>query len=753
MITAKCSLSKTHCPDSNTAAQPAFDIGPASIGCGNFGPALHPRRRESLTFDRAVSPDLDIKSKTIIICGMTHRILGILLVMLCGIRLPPTATASILKLEAPELFEQSVTQHLRLSETGSAVELDAGELYEDDGPASGHSYQPPKNQETITPQTWIRKDLLIPNPQAKAAYLVVLSAEPVEALINGTPQKLGKNQSGRTLFKTYAFNPDILRTGRNEIVLRTSGKVWIARDDEFAWGSRTRIKHPNRSAKSTDAGQTWDYDHLGPEGKLDGEYGVRIFLDHYLPQGSLTMPVIDAGNLEGKPVGSPISQTGPIKVSAAGEAGLAGHILVRARSGDTYVPTENRWSDWQALGETGGAITNPRGRFVQIAFDFSSPDPLQSPRLRSVRVEASPVALDDWAARLRVLEEHNDRIIRTSIPFEYEPLDHPRLQQLRKDYQLDKVIQGAQGELELMLRLAQWANNYWDWPDHITEYYPRWDALDILRPYSDGKPTGGFCQQFNLVFLQACESFGLNGRAVSISQGRWQEKFPGGGHEIVELWSNEWKKWVYVDGALAWYIADPNTGVPLSIWELRQRQLPTLRAEPVPTVRIVDAVRTKNKQFVWKGLGGPEPLNWYLELRMIPRSNFLQEKSPLPLNQGTEEWSWTGHYVWSDVEVPAGFLFGHRISKRADFEWTLNQAHYVLEPAKEPGAFRVHLDTETPSFKTFLAEIDAGEKKPVASEFTWTLHPGKNYLRVRSCNVVGREGIPSWISLDYPRSE
>jgi hypothetical protein len=174
-----------------------------------------------------------------------------------------------------------------------------------------------------------------------------------------------------------------------------------------------------------------------------------------------------------------------------------------------------------------------------------------------------------------------------------------------------------------------------------------------------------------------------------------------------------------------------------------------LRGEPVEPVRVVAAERTKNKQFPWKGIGGPDPSNWYLELRMIPRSNFLQAKSPLPLNQGTDEWSWTGHYVWTDAEVPAGLLFGHRVTKRGDFEWTLNQAHYVLEPDKAPGIFRVHLDTETPSFETFLAEVDAGEKKSVASVFTWTLHPGKNQLRVRPRNIAGREGIPSWIALEY----
>ena len=681
---------------------------------------------------------------------MAKRLLGIVLAVLAGLRCQMPARASTLQLEAPKLFEPSVTHNLRLSQDGSAIELDVGELFEDDGPASGHSYQEPKNQETLTAQTWIKKELLIPNPQARAAYLVVLSTEPVEALINGRPQQLADNQSGRTLYKTYAFDPKLLRAGRNEFILRASGKVLIARDDEFALGSRTRTRHPNRSAKSIDAGKTWDYDHLGPGGKLDGEYGVRVFLEHYPPQGSLTLPVLDAGNLEGKTVGTALRQIGPIQLTVAGTPGPTGRILVRARSGETYVPAAKSWSDWQTLGSSGGTIRKPRGRYVQVALELSTRDPLESPRLSGVRWEAAPVCPDDWTAGLRVPEEHNEQIVRTSIPFEYEPLDHPRLKRLREQYKLDAVVQGAEGELDLMLRLAQWACNAWDWPTHISECYPPWDALEILKPYKDGKPTGGFCQQFNLVFLQACESFGFSGRAISISQGRCQDKHPGGGHEIVELWSNEWKKWVYVDGAVAWYIVDPKTGVPLSMWELRQRQLPTLRGEPLQPVRVVDAERTKNRQFGWSGLG-PKPLNWYLELRLIPRSNFLQEKSPLPLNQGTEEWSWTGHYVWTDAAVPAGYLFGHRVGKRTDFEWTLNQAHYVLEPTQEAGTFRVHLDTETPSFETFLAEMDGGPKEAVSSGFAWKLHPGRNHLRVRPRNVAGREGIPSWITLEYTK--
>ena len=668
--------------------------------------------------------------------------------LLLAIQFGSLASGAALQLDAASVFEQSLTRSLCLSPDNKQIELEIGELFEDDGPASGKSYQTPENRETLTAQTWIKKDLVIPNPQARAAYLVVLSEEPFQALINGVAQKFGENQSGRKLYQTFAFDPSLLQPGRNEVVVRTSGKVMIAREDEFALGSRTRTNHPNRSAKSTDAGKTWDYDHLGPDGKLDGEYGVRIFLNHYRPQGSLVMPVLDAGNLKGRTIAYPVNQMGPISVVVQAEPGPAGRCLVRARTGSTCIPNQRDWSDWNVLGPPGGIVETPRGRYLQLDFHLSSPDPLGSPKLKGVRVEAVPACPNNWTERLRILEQHNEKIVRSSIPFEYEPLDHPSLKKLRQDFKLDEVANGATNELELLLRLAQWACNCWDWPNHIGEYYPPWDALQILKPFNDGKTTGGFCLQFNLVFLQACESFGFPGRMISISQGRCQNKLQGGGHEIIELWSNEWKKWIYVDGALAWYIVDEKTGVPLSIWELRERQLPTLRGEPVKPVKVIAAERTRNKQFAWNGLAAPEPLNWYLELRMIPRSNFLQEKSPLPLNQGTEEWSWTGHYVWTDDAVPAGLLFGNRVARHSDFEWTLNQAHYVLEPT-QPGRFLVHLDTETPSFQTFLAEIDEGQKRPVSADFTWTLHPGKNQLRVRPRNILGREGIPSWIALEY----
>ncbi len=118
------------------------------------------------------------------------------------------AGASVLRLEVPRIFEQPITHDLRLSEGRGEIKLAVGELFEDDGPASRHSYQQPENRETVTSRTWIKKELLIPNPHARAAYLVVLSEAPFEALINGIAQHFGPNQSGRQLHKRYAFDPN-----------------------------------------------------------------------------------------------------------------------------------------------------------------------------------------------------------------------------------------------------------------------------------------------------------------------------------------------------------------------------------------------------------------------------------------------------------------------------------------------------------------------------------------------------------------
>jgi len=648
------------------------------------------------------------------------------------------SNADELQLDAKSLFRESTTRNLRLTADGSAIELATGELIEDDGPAAGYSYLP--NEEKLSDIVRIRKELIIPKLGARKATLLVASGGDLKGTINGQVVELKNPVKTAQYWQAYEIPTNILKAGKNEIVLWGAGKVWIARAEDFAKGSIERAKHPGRSARSGDSGKTWEVDKLGPTSTISGEYNVRLLLEQYLPGGSLTTRVYDAANLSGKTIAPAFTGNIPVTTHRTEERGRAGENRLFIRTGKTRVPSADTWSDWREY-KFGDPTDEPRGRFFQARIEWSLSTPLDSPRLQTLRFESkAKIPVEGWSKKLSIDEFQNAHIVRSSIQFVYEPFDHPRLKEYRSTQKLDEVVSGARDELQLISALAKWSATRWE-KGHLKDIYPSWDALDILKPHADGKPIGGFCQQYNLVFLQACESFGIPGRAVSIGGGDHSNRIKGG-HEVVELWSNQFKKWIYVDGNMAWYAVDEKTGTPHSLLELRDRQAKALKDEEAPATKFVELLEGGKR---WTSL-----LEWptFQEMRMIPRSNFLAEKAPLPLNQGMRGWFWTGHHVWTDEDAPAALIYGQRVAERNNWNWTLNQAHLTLEASTTEGALHIHVDTETPGFDTFLASIDGGEFKPVAADFTWKLKPGKNRLEVRPRNIAGRDGISSVVVVE-----
>ncbi len=643
------------------------------------------------------------------------------------------SAADTLHLDARELFARSVATSLRLSNDGKAIQLGRDELLEDDGPAAGYSYKP--NEEKLSATTWIKKDFVIADPRMQKATLLVGPGGALQAMINGRPVTLHNPTKTGQYWQAFDIPTDVWKAGRNEVILHGSGKVWIARADEFAAGSLVRPRHPKHSAKSTDAGKSWQRDCLGPAGSIEGEYYIRLLLDRYRAQGTLTSPVLDAANFSDHPVGSPITALGKVRIRAIGD----GTFLLRVRTGSTFVPDVRHWTGWHDLDET-GTLERTSGRYIQLAVTLRSDNPLQTPSLKQITIEANPDRPVDWTKRIRVIQSQNPEIQRSSIPFAYERFDHPRLKKLRADFKLDDVVRGAKTDFEKITRLAAWSARQFQ-RGHLRDAYPPWDALEILKPHADKTPVGGFCQQYNIVFLQACESFGFVGRAVSLGAGDHGAKIRSG-HEVVEIWSNDHGKWIYVDGQLARYHIDEKSGVPLSLWELRERQVALFRGKTPPAVKAIQIADTEP----WQGLTGFPP---FFEMRLIPRSNFLEQKSPLPLNQGMRGWFWTGHYVWTDPDYPASKLYRNRITNRRDWEWPLNQTHCKLEATETAGVLRVHLDTETPGFDTFVGDIDGAGKRPIATSFLWRLHAGRNSLEIRSRNRAGSEGPPARLVLNF----
>jgi len=649
---------------------------------------------------------------------------------------------------AAQLFAEATSANLRLSADGSAIELAEGELIEDDGPAAGFSYLP--NEEKLGPDVRIKKTLLVDDRRTHEAILLVGTNGKIEATINGEEASLEPLGREGNYWQKFRFAPTHLKQGANEIVLRGTGSIFIARDEDFAKGSTTRTKHPNRSAKSSDGGKTWSDTKLGTKGDVDGEYYVRLFLKRRpalvegvsgKPFGLLRLPVIDLGNFDGSEIPSTWKPNSHAFIKV--KHGSSGTVDVGRSSGD--MPTAAK-TDWRYMRSDGTKIiTYLDGRYLAIELVLESDDPLVSPQLTALEVVVERDRMSDWTKELKLIGRHNPTIYRTSIPFVYEKFDNAELKKFRTENKLDEVVAGAKTEWELIEKLATWSSQRWE-KGHLNKIYPAWNAREILKPADDGTPIGGFCQQYNLVLLQACESFGLVGRIVSLGSGNMTDKIRSG-HETCEIWSNEFDKWVYIDGNTGWYLVDSATKTPLSHLELRERQLAFFADKDFKPVEVRVVAETKYK---WDGLKSFPP---FMELRMIPRSNFLETQVPLPLNQGMRGWFWTGHYVWSDDTLPAAMLYGNRVTRRENWNWSVNQVHITLEPTTTKGEFRVHCDTETPGFDTFTAKIDGGAAQPQKSGFAWKLKPGKNRVEVRSRNIAGREGAASWIEIEMPAGQ
>lgn len=645
-----------------------------------------------------------------------------------------------LRLDARALFDRAVFDQVQLAADGDAVELLRGELIEDDGPASGYSYQP--NEERLSATVWAKKILALNDARCEAATLLIAPGGELKLHINGQPAALTKHDGlvGK-YWEAYTLDPRHLRTGANELVFSGTGRLWIARDDEYAAGAPPGQEPPNRSARSIDAGRTWSDRNLGAAGDVDGEYYVRLYLDRYRAEGAIMLPVVDLGNLGGAPVGPRLEQLQPVQLTIAGKFS-PGAVSIRWRSGPTPLLREAVWGTWLPCQAGAPRTIDAAGRYLQLQVRLRTDDPQHSPRVEAVALAATALPGSEKPA-WRVVEEQNPPLRQPCVEFAYEPYHHPRLKQLRQAQRLDEVVRGATSEWDLVRRLAVWASQRWK-QGHLGEVYPPWDALEILKPHTDGSPVGGFCQQYNVVFLQACESFGIPGRAISLGPGPRDGQLRGGNHEVVEIWSNDFAKWVYLDGNAAWYAVDRQTQVPLSLLELRDRQLRTLDGQDVAAT---DIVRLAETRYQWNGLAGWPP---FVELRLIPRSDFLQRAAPLPLNQGMRGCFWTGHFVWTDSRAPAAKLYRHLVTQPAAWEWSVNRVHLWLEQTEQPNTLRVHVEGAVPGLETYLARFDEAPPKKVSAQFTWTLHSGRNRLEVFGRNTAQRNGVASWTVLEVP---
>lgn len=704
---------------------------------------------------------------------------------------PAAAEKSEVRLEAAALDSGARLVNLRFQRAEGVITLDDAELIEDDAPATGVSEGMDLRSregdeewiENLKRGVIIKKVLLLDDPAAFSGRLLFKGIEvkgntaSLHLSLNGVEFVRPPSAQAAPFAVQYTvYSPNdrwfvidlpagALRRGDNEILMwteseTTTWRVLIALEKEFVRGSLSRTHHPNRSLKSVDGGRTWSDARLGPLGSVDGEYSIRLSLDRFVGRGEYISPVTDL--VDGPGALKRAAKVGPVSLAADIELpeGTAG--VVSARFGTSPRPDDPSWTAWVPAGAAGGFPEQGDRRYVQWKAELSTTNPLLTPKLKGVRLAA------DWepafpgrpgGPAVRVVR--NGRVARSSYAFGYEDLLHPELERYRKSARLDRIVEGAASEFEVMMRLLHWAylipvtsNRYsWNWNDVIKLEKGEKGMPRLQGPYQ-GRRRDAMCLYSNQALIGALLAFGFQARHVNIHSEAMS------GHEVAEVWSNAFNKWFYLDATRDYYYFDPDTGVPLNALEIHDLVAPlvprveTWRRPFVPesgaavTAGVRVGIRQGDNPFPAEP-DGRHILEMFGHFRIIPRNDFLSHPLPVPVHTGTTMWGWDGFLNYHDAKFPRRFEYQHYSDRAIDFYEPLNQAEVRLEETGEPGVLTVGIVTFTPGFETFLVRLDGGPWQERPASWKWPLRPGLNRLEARVRNVRGVLGPVSEIEVSH----
>lgn len=713
---------------------------------------------------------------------MSRQAMTLILMTMALVLPAPAQREDVRTWSAEQLYAEGRSSAIAVH--AGVLTLDDHILIEDDAPGCGYSSHP-SALEILREGIVLRKTLVLDRLPVRSASVVALlypddpthpnNGRHVVFTVNGTDVSHELKH-----FWTRASIPaHLLRKGENEILVRTLEpgtrfKTWIALEENFRIGSVTRTRHPNRSARSTDGGKTWDDRRLGVDGCADGEYTVRLALDAYQPEGWLDSPIIDlAGDSNLDVLQLPV-EVSEVVVDVSREVPAGTSLTLEVRSGPTLVPEAGSWSDW-VPSKGNVARKELKGRYFQFRLVVTSAVPDASPRISGARVRSvyAVTAGNDLSEFRSVVSTHFP-VIRSSFPFVHENPRVASLQTFRARMRLDTVVGDARTEFEKILRIKGWVARQWNW--HLLrpeQDINSWNADSIMTPGPDGTVEGGFCLHYAIVLMQALQSFGFPARIVSVDYSVW------GGHEVVEVWSNQFGKWVFLDANFDTYFADQATGVPLNVLEMHdlflkhyysgrvidrdswsREDLAAMAREagrPSGVVGVVGGSARAGtltsyewwnppvEQTPYCGGYGPLVMGY---LRYMPRSNYLSQPAPLPVNHGRTHWGWTGYYCWYDQQTPRSREHSTFTNRSSDLYWNLNQIDFRAVVAGD-GLLRIVMVSNSPDLKEYEVSVNGRLQQTQDSSFDVRLERGINRVEMRVIDTMGNRGPASTLECTF----
>lgn len=118
--------------------------------------------------------------------------------------------------------------------------------------------------------------------------------------------------------------------------------------------------------------------------------------------------------------------------------------------------------------------------------------------------------------------------------------------------------------MDKTLKILNWVHNQWQ---HNGNNEPRKnDAISILEEVKEGKNFR--CVEYGIVVAACLNSIGLKARQLNLKTKDVETTKSGAGHVVTEVFLNDLKKWVFIDGQFdAMPVLD---GIPLNAVEFQK---------------------------------------------------------------------------------------------------------------------------------------------------------------------------------------
>jgi len=576
--------------------------------------------------------------------------------------------------------------------------------------------------EEISETTWVRKTFMVENPDIKDPTICIASA-----LNPGNATRLTGTFNGKPFSSQARFNctpwynfwtlipvPSPLRKGANDLVLHTTGrgtwKLFIA-----------PCPHPNRSARSVDAGLTWDDEHLGKAGFIDGEYCIRLSGQRTADHGSVASPPIQVRSDSAAPTGRVRS----LAVTAAG----ASTVEVRLGTGP-WTDRAGVWTAWHKLSVPAvkrmeARLKEPGPRFVQFRIHLKSHNG-RAPVLRSISLSASLEAAGGASAP--AVAVRGPATILPGRSFAHQGASE-KLAFLRKKFKLDRVFSAGKDPWDGLLRLVAWAGHFCTNRTNGVHLIPKpiYDAQQMLE-LGHEKRMAVHCGGLAYVVVQLASAFGITGRVVC-----------RGNHLVTEFWSPVHRKWAVVDpmdnlrnpktgkmnvwtGGYGAYYCGPD-GLPMSAIELGN-----------------DRGKIRRRHFIWKtGAYRSRPatvardLRWFRKEVSYPERNNYTDVAE-PFFRG-DVFRYSGHLKLRLPGLPEMPWYAKYTARPGDVEWTVGETS-VFATTRSDGRVILQFRSQLPN----TASYDLGPRGQVEQD-TYVWNPTKTGpLSVRAVNTLGQSG-------------